>query len=144
LASDINTGIGAINAANGLRSELINFAVRSNFKSATTWSGFNKLRPSQQAWRTAKTLGKTGAGYLKYIKGIGYVGAGLTTAYSAANAGLYYYNGGTDWQVGTKSALNAIMTGVGFFGPFGFGISATYFIIDAATDGFGGFGEIKP
>ena len=26
---------------------------------------------------------------------------------------------------------------VGFFGPVGFAISTTYFILDAATDGFG-------
>jgi len=35
------------------------------------------------------------------------------------------------------------MTGVGFLGPVGFGISAGYFILDAATGSFGGFGEIK-
>jgi hypothetical protein len=26
-------------------------------------------------------------------------------------------------------------------GPIGFGISATYFLVDAATDGFGGYGD---
>ena len=143
-AADVNTGIGAFNAANGLKSELIEYAVRSNYKSARTWSEFNNLRSSQQAWRTTNTLGKTGASYLKYAKGLGYVGAGLTTTYSAANAGMYYYNGGTDWQVGTKATLDVIMTGVGFLGPIGFGISASYFILDAATGGFGGFGQVKP
>lgn len=143
-AADANTGIGAFNVANGLKSELIDYAVRSNYKSARTSSEFNNLRTSQQAWRTTNTLGKTGARYLKYVKGFGYVGAGLTTTYSAANAGMYYYNGGTDWQVGTKATLDVIMTGVGFLGPIGFGISATYFILDATTGGFGGFGEIKP
>lgn len=57
---------------------------------------------------------------------------------------MYYYNGGTDWQVGTKATLDVIMTGVGFLGPIGFGISATYFILDVTSGGFGGFGEIKP
>jgi hypothetical protein len=33
------------------------------------------------------------------------------------------------------------MTGVGFLGPIGFGISATYFILDTTT---GGFGAVKP
>lgn len=143
-ASDVNTGINAFGVANSAKTELIDYAVRSNYKSARTWSEFNNLRSSQQAWRTTNTLGKTGAIYLKYAKGLGYVGAGLTTTYSAANAGMYYYNGGTDWQVGTKATLDVIMTGVGFLGPIGFGVSASYFILDATTGGFGGFGQIKP
>jgi RHS repeat-associated protein len=143
-ASDVNTGINALGVANSAKTELIDYAVRSNYKSARTWSEFNNLRSSQQAWRTTNTLGKTGASYLKYAKGLGYVGAGLTTTYLAANAGMYYYNGGTDWQVGTKATLDVIMTGVGFLGPIGFGISASYFILDATTGGFGGFGQIKP
>ena len=143
-ASDVNIGINAFGVANSAKTELIDYAVRSNYKSARTWSEFNNLRSSQQAWRTTNTLGKTGANYLKYAKGLGYVGAGLTTTYSAANAGMYYYNGGTDWQVGTKATLDVIMTGVGFLGPIGFGISASYFILDTTTGGFGGFGQIKP
>lgn len=35
------------------------------------------------------------------------------------------------------------MTVVRFLGPVGFGISATYFLLDTATDGFGGFGKIE-
>jgi len=142
-AYDINIGIGAFNAANGLKSELLDYAVRSNFKSARTWSEFNDLRSTQQAWRTVNTLGESGATYLKFVKGLGYIGAGLTSAYSVTNAGMYYYNGGTDWQVGAKATLDIIMTGVGFLGPIGFGISATYFILDATTGGFGGFGKTK-
>ncbi len=142
-ASDASIGVNAFMVGNGAKTELLDYAVRTNYKSARTASQFNKLRPTQQVWRTTNTLGKTGAQYLKYAKGLGYVGAGLTTTYSAYNAGSYYYNGGTDWQVGTKATLDVIMTGVGFFGPIGFGISATYFIVDAAG-GFGDFGEIKP
>jgi hypothetical protein len=143
-ATDVNIGIGAFNATNGLKSELFEYAVRSNYKSARTWSEFNNLRSSQQVWRTTNTLGKTGASYLKYAKGLGYVGAGLTTAYSVTSAYNYYNNGGSDWSVYTKSGIDVIMTGVGFLGPIGFGISATYFILDATTGGFGGFGQIKP
>jgi hypothetical protein len=139
-ASDANTGVNAFMVGNGAKTGLLDYAVRTNYNSARTASQFNKLRPTQQAWRTTNTLGKTGAQYLKYAKGLGYVGAGLTTTYSAVNAGSYYYNGGTDWQVGTKATLDVIMTGVGFLGPIGFGISAIYFIVDAAG-GFGDFGE---
>lgn len=141
---DANTVIGAFGVANDTKTGIIDYAVRQNYKSARTYSEFNKLRPTQQAWRTTNTLGKTGAQYLKYAKGLGYVGAGLTTTYSIANAGAYYYNGGEDWQVGAKATLDVIMTGVGFLGPIGFGVSATYFILDNATGNFGGFGQIKP
>ncbi len=118
-ASKTSTGIAAFTTTNGVKTELIEFAGKS------------------------APLGKAGAQYLKYAKGLGYVGAGLSTTYTIANAGTYYYNGGTDWQVGAKATLDVIMTGVGFLGPIGLGISATYFIIDAAG-GFGDFGEIKP
>jgi hypothetical protein len=141
---DVNSGVGAFGLANGAKTELIDYAIRSNYKSAQTWGEFNKLRPTQQAWRTTNTLGKTGATYLKYAKGLGVVGAGVSTAYSITNAGMYYYNGGSDWQVGAKSTLDVIMTGAAFFGPIGLGISATYFILDASTGGFGGFGSTKP
>jgi RHS repeat-associated protein len=117
--STANTGVGAFSTANGAKEKLIEFAAKS------------------------APLGKTGTQYLKYVKGLGYVGAGLSTTYSFANAGTYYYNGGTDWQVGAKATLDVIMTGVGFLGPIGFGISAIYFVVDAAG-GFGDFGEIKP
>ncbi|MBA4303662.1 MAG: hypothetical protein C0424_05500 [Sphingobacteriaceae bacterium] len=142
--SDVITGLGAFGLGNGAKTELLDYAVRSNFKSAQTWGQFNKLRSTQQAWRTVNTLGKTGATYLKYAKGLGVVGAGVSTAYSIANAGMYYYNGGSDWQVGAKSTLDVIMTGAAFLGPIGFGISATYFILDASTGGFRGFGSTKP
>jgi len=53
----------------------------------------------------------------------------------------YYSNGGQGSEVGIKTTLDIVMTGVGFLGPVGFGVSATYFIIDYATDGFGGYGN---
>jgi hypothetical protein len=142
--SDFNFGVNAFGVANSAKTELMEYAVRSNYKSARSWSSFNRLNTSQQSWRTINTLGKTGANYLKYAKGLGAIGAGVTSTYSVANAGVYYYNGGTNWQVGTKAALDVVMTGVGFLGPVGFGISASYFILDATTGGFGGFGQIEP
>jgi RHS repeat-associated protein len=142
--SDVSTGVNAFGVANGAKTTLFDYTVRSNYKSANTWSEFNNLRSSQQAWRTTNTLGKAGANYLKYAKGLGYVGAGLTTTYSVAKVGRYYYNGGTDWQVGAKATLDVMMTGVGFLGPIGFALSASYFILDTTTGGVGGFGQIKP
>jgi hypothetical protein len=136
-----NTGIGAFGVGNGLKDQLFDYAVRTNYRSARTYSEFNNLRQTQKNWRYNHTLGKTGANYLKYSKGLGVVGAGLSTTYSIMNATSYYKNGGQNWEVGAKATLDIIMTGVGFLGPVGFGISATYFILDAATDGFGGFGS---
>lgn len=86
-------------------------------------------------------LGKEGQVVLKVVKGANVVMATATSAYGVIDAGSYYYNGGTDWQVGAKATLDVIMTGVGFLGPIGFGISATYFILNATTNNFGGFGD---
>ncbi len=58
-ASDANTGVNAFMVGNGAKTGLLNYAVRTNYKSARTASQFNKLRPTQQAWRTTNTLGKT-------------------------------------------------------------------------------------
>lgn len=136
-----NLLFGATGTGLGLQGELMDYAVRSSFKSARTWSEFNNLRPTQQTWRQAAILGKEGQMVLKFIKGANLGFSAVTSAYSAIDAGSYYYNGGTDWQVGTKATLDIIMTGVGFLGPFGFGISATYFILSTTTNNFGGFGN---
>jgi len=80
---------------------------------------------------------------LKYTQRLGICAAVLTTAYSLGNAGIYYHNGGKEMSVGVKSLLDTAMTGVGFCGPIGFGISVTYFVLDTATDGFGGYGKVK-
>jgi hypothetical protein len=63
----------------------------------------------------------------------------LTTAYTVGNTYIYFNNAGTDWQVYGKAGLDVIMTGVGFLVPIGFGISATYFILDNPTGNFWGF-----
>ena len=67
--------------------------------------------------------------------------AGASTAYSIVDASSYYLNGGTDWKVGVKAGLNIFMTGVVFLGPIGSLTSSAYFILDASTNGFGGFGD---
>jgi len=54
-ASDANTGVNAFIVGNGVKTELIDYAVRTNYKSARTVSQFNKLRSTQQVWRTTNT-----------------------------------------------------------------------------------------
>ena len=75
-------------------------------------------------------------------KGLGLIAAGASVGITVTRAAMYYSNGGSGYAVGTKAALDAIMVGVGFFGPVGFAISTTYFIVDAAG-GFGDFGKIE-
>ena len=43
--------------------------------------------------------------------------------------------------MGIKASVDIIMGVVGFLGLIGFGVSATYFLQDAATGGFGGYGD---
>ena len=143
LLEDINTGLSAFGALNSIGINIAQDYVSYGFKSANGWQEFSKLASNQQAWRAARVFGKTGANVLKYAKGLGIGAAALSTTYSLGNAGVYYYNGGKDMSVGIKSLLDVAMTGVGFCGPIGFGISVAYFVLDTATDGFGGYGKIK-
>ena len=54
---------------------------------------------------------------------------------------MLLFNGGKDWTVALKTMLDISMTGVSFLGPIGFTVSASYFLLDTATNGFGGFGN---
>jgi hypothetical protein len=144
MLSKVNTSVNAFGFANGAKTEMMDYAFRTNYSSARTWSQFNNLRASQQSRRITNTLGNTGANYLKGAKALGVLGAAVSTIYTGTKTFNYYRSGGNDWSVYTKAGLDVIMTGVGFMGPVGFGISATYFIIDTTTGGLGGFGQIKP
>ena len=138
---DLSKGINAAATANGLKTELLEFAVRTDYKTGRTWKAFNELTENQQIWRTTRTLGKSGAKYLNFAKNLGVAAAVMTSAYSVGKMVGYYQSGGTDSTVLEKTALDVVMTGVAFFGPIGFGVSAAYFILEASTDGFGGFGS---
>jgi len=141
--NDIYTGISALGTLNSIGINIAKDYVSYGYKSANGWQEFSKLASNQQAWRAARVFGNTGASVLKYAKGLGIGAAVATSIYSGYNTYNYYNNGGTDMSVGIKSALDITMTGVGFLGPIGFGISVTYFVLDTATDGFGGYGKIK-
>jgi RHS repeat-associated protein len=134
--------VAGVTAANGMKTELIDAAVRYNYKSANSWREWRKLRSSQKNWRLNDALGKVGAKYLKVAKASGVAGAVLATGYNGYKMVNYYADGGTDKSVGIKFGIDAAMTVVGFFGPIGFAISFAYFAIDFATDSFGGYGKI--
>lgn len=78
------TGLSAFASANTVKTGLLDYAVRTNYKSARTASQFNNLRPTQQAWRTINTLGKGGAKYLNTFKVLGKA-TGIASAGLAIN-----------------------------------------------------------
>lgn len=114
---EINQDIGAYGLANGIKTELIDIAAKSGTITQSTKNYVN----------TFKVLGK----------GLGVASAGISVY-----GGLKYYaDGGQDVEVGIKAGLDTTMALIGAFGgPIGFGISGAYFILDYATDGFGGYG----
>gem|GEM_PF-1699094 len=115
-AKKTQTGIDAFGVANGAKSELINYAAKAD-------PAINSMK------------------YVKAVRVVGGVAFGASTVISAGLATNYYMNGGTDYSVGIKSIIDITMGVVGFMGPIGFCISATYFLIDAASGGFGGYGD---
>lgn len=142
-ANNINIGIQSFNTSNGLKTEIIDAAVRYNYKTNRTWLQWNtKLRDSQRVWRRVNTLGKEGAAYLKFSKALGVAGAFVSVGITTTQIVDYAVEGGRDPNVYAKSTLDVVMVGVGFLGPVGFGISAVYFIVDLSTDGFYGWGAI--
>jgi RHS repeat-associated protein len=141
----LKTGLDAFGALNSIGINIAHDYVATSgyFKSATTWQKFDKLASNQQNYRATRVFGKNGARILRNVKGLGVAAAVATTAYSLTKTGVYLYNGGNDNRVLIKTGLDLTMTVVGFCGPIGFGISTAYFILDTATDGFGGYGKIE-
>ncbi len=80
----LQTGLSAFASANTAKTGLLDYTVRTNYKSARSYSDFNKLRSTQKAWRTTNTLGKGGATYLNTFKIIGRA-TGIASAGLAIN-----------------------------------------------------------
>ena len=135
-------GLNAYGVANGAKTNLIEAAVRYDYKSANSWWEFQHLRWKQQEFRKSRTLGKTGAKYLKTFERIGVGVAVASAVMETIDYRSYYKQYGFDWAVTTKFSLDMIMTGVAFLGPVGLTVSSVYFILDVTTDGFGGFGNM--
>ena len=55
----------------------------------------------------------------------------------------YYSNGGTNWLVGAKLALDVGMAVVSNFGPIGMAIGFSYSFLDVCTSGFGTNNELN-
>ncbi len=131
-AKNTQAGMGAFDIGNSVKVGMIDYAVASS-----AGKSMNALKRADYV----ATLGKTGATYLRAFKVAGGVTFGVSTIISAGLTYNYYNSGGTGSDVLVKSSLDVTMGVVGLFWPIGTGISATYFIIDAATGGFGGYGD---
>ena len=131
-AKNTQTGMGAFDIGNSVKGGMIDYAVASS-----AGKSMNSLKRADYV----ATLGKTGANYIRAFKIAGGATFGASTLISAGLTYNYYNSGGTGSDVLVKSSLDVTMGVVGLFWPIGTGISATYFIIDAATGGFGGYGD---
>src|SRR5690606_16239269 len=122
----INTAFGALGFANGLNTELLEHVVKTG--------------SSQSGGRAElQTLGKTGTRYLHAAKGFS---RGIF-AVTIANSGVQTWNAwaGSDmdvfsnqnnkWGVTCRAMLDIGMGYAAFLGPTGFGITDSYFILDA-------------
>jgi hypothetical protein len=109
---------GAAGLGGKVKTEVIEYAIRNNYKSATTNNEFNKLRPSQKAWRISNTLGKTGASYLKITKGFGVAG----NIFGVTSAGVMLYQNPTAGNA-TRLAVQGVAIGAAFIPVVGWGIS---------------------
>jgi RHS repeat-associated protein len=131
-AKNTQTGMGAFDIGNSVKVGMIDYAVASS-----AGKSMNSLKRVDYL----ATLGKTGANYVRAFKVAGVVTFVASTGISAGLMYNYYNSGGTGSDVAVKSGIDVTMGVVGLFWPIGTGISATYFILDAATGGFGGYGD---
>jgi len=127
--TDEYSGIATTLIAAG--TEGINAYIRSGYKSATSWTGWTKLRNSQQAWRTTNTIGKTGSTIFKCLSTTGGIVGGLSTGYSiykvsdqAINGGLASVNGWdvADATAGIAGTASTIALIIGASNPVGWAI----------------------
>jgi hypothetical protein len=86
LLRNTDIAFGVFGTTNIVKTEILEFAVRNNFKSANSRKEFNKLTEKQQNWRTKRTLGKFGTGYLNAFKILGTVAGVSSASISIINA----------------------------------------------------------
>ena len=101
-----------------------------------------KVRSGLTQSQKITAISKEGLALSKMAKGLGIARAGISVGINSYQMINYKLQGGTDNNVYIKGTLDLVMTGVSFLGPIGLGIGVTYFIIDLATDSFGGWGKI--
>ena len=119
-------GVGTMSISIGIEST--NAFIRNQFKSAKLWTEWTNLRNSQQAWRTANVLGKTGASTLKWLSVTGSLAGELSASYSTYKVTSQYLNGGisnvngwdaADAAVGWAGTTSTIVLLLGTSNPVG-------------------------
>lgn len=92
--------------------------------------------------RLNEVLGKEGRLYLKGFEKLSVGATVISDILELRDFHVYRIENGFDWTVATKVGLDLIMSAVGFVGPIGLAISGAYFVLDIATDSFGGYGRM--
>lgn len=118
----------------GLQGELMDYAVRSRFKSNTSWWDYNKLRGTQKTWRQNFVLGKEGAALRNGMTALGKTVFAVQVGGSLINTGVAFYNDDPNkWGVAGKASLDITIGAISVWGgPVGWAIGGIYFIGDAA------------
>ena len=140
--SGIINGLNGFAMANGVKTNLFEAAVRYNYSDFRRWHQFTFSKQVNRSLRYNEVLGGLGVKYLRGSRFLGVATAGTSAFFEYTNYRNYTSNNGFDWAVTTKFGIDMIMTVVSFCGPVGLAISSTYFVLDLATDSFGGFGKM--
>jgi hypothetical protein len=96
----------------------VDYAVRNNYKTATTAKEFSKLSPTQKSFRFENTLGKGGAKLIGVAKGLGTAVTIVNTGYAA----YQLYENPTAGNA-TRLAVQGIAIGSAFIPGVGWAIS---------------------
>lgn len=103
----MNDGINGFAFGNEIKTQMMDYAVRNNYKSARSFKEFEALRETQKSWRYTNTLGKGGAKYLSVVKGLG-TALGVV---GAVDAGIDFYNNPTPGNFLKLSVNTALLVG---------------------------------
>lgn len=123
-----NLILGGLGNSLGAQYAIMEYGVRTNFKSARTISQFNNLSPTEQSRRMMATYGNDGR---TLMKGMNNFGRGLGYAQGLVIAGDILVN----QQIKASHILDGIITGASFIPGWGWAIGGTYFLADLITRG---------
>lgn len=127
----VNDYMGMFTTITSIGGEGIYAYIRNQFKSATSWTGWNNLRNTQKTWRITYVMGKTGTLAFKAVTTTGGILGGVTAAYSTSkvineisNGGLENVNGWDlgDAIAGSAGTISTIALAVGASNPVGWAI----------------------
>ncbi|SEL98264.1 RHS repeat-associated core domain-containing protein [Parapedobacter koreensis] len=127
ITSDVLT---AFEVGNKTKEELLDFAVRNNFKSNNTRQAWERLTRNQQIWRQKRTLGKAGYTYLRGVKIVGRGVTGANVVITALQTGGDIVDG-RYYAAGARLTVSGIAAGAAFIPVVGWGVSIGIGVADA-------------